>query len=47
MRPNFSKRHLLTHTEEKKYECEICHKLFVRKDSLQTHLKIHTGVKNF
>ena len=26
---------------------EICHKLFVRKYSLQTHLKIHTGVKNF
>ena len=36
-------RHMLSHTEEKAYVCEICTKAFTREDSLDRHKHIHTG----
>ena len=33
--------------ELRPFPCAYCHKSFKRKDHLQTHEKIHTGVKPF
>nr|XP_027221864.1 zinc finger protein 350-like [Penaeus vannamei] len=39
--------HMLTHTEEDPFKCEICHKKLINKFSLKHHMLIHSGVKQF
>lgn len=41
------KEHIVTHTQEKKFNCEICNGNFVTKKSLEYHTRIHTGVKPY
>ena len=39
------RRHMLTHTDEKPFQCEVCNRQFKEKSSLTKHLKRkHTGV---
>ena len=36
-------RHMLSHTDEKRFECEVCGKTFNRKSNMKNHRKIHAG----
>ncbi|XP_053498941.1 zinc finger protein 64 [Ictalurus furcatus] len=38
-------RHMLTHTGDRPFECELCHKRFSRRDKLNLHSRSHTGEK--
>eukprot|EP00357_Protocruzia_adherens_P033665 CAMPEP_0114984026 /NCGR_PEP_ID=MMETSP0216-20121206/7039_1 /TAXON_ID=223996 /ORGANISM="Protocruzia adherens, Strain Boccale" /LENGTH=317 /DNA_ID=CAMNT_0002346099 /DNA_START=156 /DNA_END=1109 /DNA_ORIENTATION=+ len=41
------KRHMLSHLDVKKYQCEYCAKRFVLKQYLKEHTYIHTGEKPY
>lgn len=36
-------RHMLSHTDEKRFKCEVCGKSFNRKSNMKNHRKIHAG----
>ena len=38
---------MLTHTNEKPHECEVCKKKFSLKSNLIVHRRIHTGDRPF
>jgi len=40
------KRHVATHTKEKRYKCHLCGKFFSRNDNLKSHQKSVHGVLN-
>ncbi|XP_071442236.1 LOW QUALITY PROTEIN: zinc finger protein 271-like [Hetaerina americana] len=46
-RINNLKRHMLTHSGERKYKCGICQKMFTQNGHLKTHMLMHTGNKPY
>ena len=40
-------KHRLTHSEERRYHCNICGKAFKRQDHLNGHLLTHRSTKPF
>ena len=43
----FLAKHRLTHSEERRYHCNICGKAFKRQDHLNGHLLTHRSTKPF
>ena len=41
------KRHLVTHTTDKLFKCDLCEKEFTRKGSAKKHMLVHSGIKDF
>lgn len=40
-------RHMALHSEDRKFECEICHLRFQKKYLLRYHLNVHNNVKDY
>ena len=40
-------KHMIKHTVEKNFVCNICGKRLKRESSLDLHLRQHTGTKNY
>ena len=40
-------KHMIKHTVEKNFVCNICGKRLKRQSSLDLHLRQHTGTKNY
>lgn len=41
------KRHVLIHTNIRAYQCHLCYKSFVQKQTLKAHMIVHSDVKPF
>ncbi|NWW46422.1 MAZ protein, partial [Pedionomus torquatus] len=37
------KRHQLSHSDEKPFQCPVCHQRFKRKDRMSYHVRSHEG----
>ncbi|KAG1664793.1 Zinc finger protein 235 [Nymphon striatum] len=44
---NFGQDHMHIHSNEKLFECDVCHKCFTRKGYIKYHMRIHTKEKPF
>ncbi|ESO08871.1 hypothetical protein HELRODRAFT_128063, partial [Helobdella robusta] len=40
-------KHKLTHSDERKYSCNLCSKAFKRQDHLNGHMMTHSSKKPF
>ena len=39
--------HMLTHTDDRPFQCSECNQTFKQQGNLRKHLEIHSGVKRF
>lgn len=42
-----SQRHLLTHSEENRFQCDICGRKVTTLFAMQLHMRIHSGIKPY
>lgn len=41
------KRHVLIHTNVRAYQCHLCYKSFVQKQTLKAHMIVHSDIKPY
>ncbi|XP_063836960.1 zinc finger protein draculin-like isoform X8 [Ostrinia nubilalis] len=41
------RRHMICHSDEKKYKCEVCEKSYARLGTWKEHMKIHYNIRRF